>query len=337
MNIFNVFRAPEWWGYKLPPLLSVAYGTTLMADNELYPVSPYFLFFLLSLAIGAVYVSIINDFTDLREDAAVGKANRMENLAPWLRWGMVVGCLTAGIFLGYFMWPDKLTVSLYTCAWISFTLYSVPPFRFKKRGILGVICDASGAHLFPSLFMISGISYVMNVNVDYYWFALVGIWALSFGCRGILWHQFLDRENDIKTNISTLATRVDPQKFKPVAVVLFCIELAAFLGMLMHINLSAVWILLILYIVLVTIRYTRYANIPIILITPDNKHSQVLMLDCYQTFFPLGLLFSASFSQPFAWVVLAVHIVLFPTNIMIPLRDYWMAIAALYRQIRYSS
>lgn len=337
MRLFNVIRAPEWWGYKLPPLLSVAYASALIADCELYRIAPLFLFFLGSLAIGAIYVSVINDITDIKEDTAVGKKNRMVFLSPWSRGLLVVGCLVIGGVFGYFMWPDRLTVILYSLAWIAFSLYSISPFRLKERGILGVLCDASGAHVFPSLLMVSGISYATGVEIDYYWFTLVGVWALMFGCRGILWHQFLDRENDINTNLSTFATRVDAEKFKPVAIVLFSVELIAFMGMLIQINLMAVWIALLLYLVLIVIRYSRYANIPIILVTPQSKHSQVLMIDYYQTFFPLSLLLFASFNQPLAWIVLVVHIVIFPNNIIIPLKDYWMAIDALYRRIRYSS
>ncbi|MFC3196181.1 UbiA family prenyltransferase [Parapedobacter deserti] len=336
MKLFGIIRAPEWWGYKLPPLLSVGYATALTSGTTLYHVAPLFLFFLGSLAIGAVYVSIINDITDIEEDIAVGKTNRMANLSPLWRGALITGCLAIGGIFGYFMWPDIQTIIFYTFAWMSFSLYSLPPFRFKERGLLGVLCDACGAHLFPSLLMVSGISYTVGMEIDYYWLTLVAIWALMFGCRGILWHQFLDRENDIKTNISTFATRIAPERFKPAAPAFFAVELAAFGAMLKHVNLIAVWISLVLYAVLVIIRYSRYANIPIILITPRHKHTQVLMIDYYQTFFPLSLLLAASFSQPHVWGLLIAHVVLFPSNIIVPARDYWMAIAALYRQLRYS-
>lgn len=336
MKAFNLIRAPEWWGFKLPPLLAVGYASALLSGGELYQMAPLFLFFLGSLAIGAVYVSIVNDMTDIAEDMAVGKKNRVAKLSPWLRGSWVAGCLAIGGVFGYFMWPDRLTVALYSLAWVAFSLYSIPPFRFKERGIFGVICDASGAHFFPSLFMVSGIYYGAGAEIDYYWMTLIGVWALAFGCRGILWHQFIDRENDLQTNLTTFATKVNPAKFKPIAVMLFLVELLAFTGVLMRIDLIAAWVALLLYVILVAIRYARYSNIPIILITPHDKHSQVLMIDYYQTFFPLSLLVFAGFNQPFAWIVLIVHIVLFPTNIIIPLKDYWMAIAALYRQIRYS-
>lgn len=335
-GLSKLIRASEWWGFKLPPLLSIAYATTLLSEGRLYALSPHYLFFLLSLAIGAIYVSIINDLTDIQEDQAVGKRNRVANLSPWARTAIVAGCFAAGMAVCYHIWPDRLTVGLYACAWLAFTLYSVPPFRFKKRGILGVICDASGAHFFPSLLMVSGISYAMGVEVDYHWFAWVGVWSMSFGCRGILWHQFLDRENDIKTQIKTFAAGIHPEKFQPFAIGLFCVELIALTGMLSHLNLGAAWLSFVLYVALVIIRYRRYANVPIIVISPENKHTQVLMIDYYQTFFPVSILISASVDQPLAWVILVVHTILFPRNLIIPLRDYWMATGALYRRIRYS-
>jgi len=337
VKLFDVIRAPEWWGYKLPPLLSVAYATSVLSGETLYSVTPYFLFFLASLAVGAIYVSVINDFTDIEEDLAVGKDNRMARLAPWLRWLIVIFCILTGIGFCYVMWPDILSVSFYTGAWLSFTLYSVSPFRLKKRGIWGVVCDASGAHFFPSLLMVSGIAFVTNADVKLDWLFLVAVWAISFGCRGILWHQFIDRANDIKTNTRTFAVRVAPHKFKPYAVGIFCVELSAFLLMLLYLNMVATWVSLVLYGLLVLVRYYRYANVPIIIMTPKNKHAQVLMIDYYQTFFPLSILVWASFNQSLSWIVLVSHIFLFPSNMIIPLRDYWMAMDAFYRKIRYSS
>src|SRR3546814_7434551 len=82
MKAFNLIRAPEWWGFKLPPLLAVGYASALLSGSELYRMAPLFLFFLGSLAIGAVYVSVVNDMTDIAEDTAVGKKNRVAQLSP---------------------------------------------------------------------------------------------------------------------------------------------------------------------------------------------------------------------------------------------------------------
>jgi hypothetical protein len=48
----------------------------------------------------------------------------------------------------YSFYPDRLSLSLYIMSWVAFSLYSIPPARLKTKGILGVLADASGAHLF---------------------------------------------------------------------------------------------------------------------------------------------------------------------------------------------
>jgi 4-hydroxybenzoate polyprenyltransferase len=85
LNVKKITRADEWWGYKLSPLLGIAYATTVVANVSLQQSINHILFLLLSLIIGAAYVSVINDVTDAKEDMAVGKANYMLKYPPYLR------------------------------------------------------------------------------------------------------------------------------------------------------------------------------------------------------------------------------------------------------------
>src|SRR5690606_12825170 len=321
MKVVKTIRAAEWWEYKLPPILAIAYATSLFSDVPLYELTPFYLFYLASLVIGAIYVSFINDITDIDADLAAGKLNRMVGIPATWRWLFPFGCAVIGLVFGYFMWPDVLTVILYSMAWIAFSLYSIPPFRFKNRGVLGPLCDACGAHLFPTLTILSGISYVSGQTVDFHWFAVVGVWAFSFGLRGILWHQYLDRENDINAGIRTFATQVDTAVFKPVAIAVFSIEILAFAMMLGYIQEWLLAVFLMMYFILVTIRSTRYNHKPIILMTPDNRPSQVVMLDYYQVFFPIGLLLISCFHDFQSTVVLLIHCLLFPMKMIRIIKD----------------
>lgn len=333
----KLIRASDWWEHKLAVLVAVAYATILLCEAPLIQVALQILFYLGALAVAATYVSLINDFTDIDEDLAVGKANKMANLSPTIRWLLLLGCVGVGGVFAFFMWPDILSVALYLATWVVFSLYSIRPFRLKERGIWGVLCDATGAHFFPSLLMVAGMSRAVGDGLDFLWFSFVGLWALMLGIRGILWHQYLDMENDRKTHIRTFATRIDNNKFRRIAVGIFSAEVVAFVAMLVYLGVWANWISLMLYGLLLGIRYSRYANLPIILVTPKRRETQVVLLYYYQTFFPVGMLLAAAFAQPMAWIVLLVHLLLFPSGFVLALRDYWMSIDALYRQIRYSS
>jgi hypothetical protein len=210
--------------------------------------------------------------------------------------------------------------------WVSFSLYSFPPVRLKKRGVMGVIADACGSHIFISLLMVSSVSFFCGVTINWIWFAAVGTWAAAYGLRGILTHQFADRENDLKVNLTTYASSVDPYSFKTKTIFILLIELTAFAIMLWHIHLIITVIFLILYFLLLIARYKIFDYKIVAIITPKNHPFQILMADYYQLFFPLSLLLMASLTQPYAWLVLVVHIILFPKKIMLIIKDVMMAI-----------
>jgi len=87
------------------------------------------------------------------------------------------------------IWRHDLPLFIpYLSAWIIYTLYSVPPFRLKNRGGWGVLADAAGSNLFPTLSVVALVNHWDGGGVPIYWYITVGVWSLSFGIRGILWH-----------------------------------------------------------------------------------------------------------------------------------------------------
>src|SRR5258708_4527358 len=227
MNAIKTIRASEWWGYKLAPLLAIGYATAMKSGKSLMESAPYLLYIMLALALGAAYVSVINDITDMEEDLAIGKKNRMAGVAPSRRWIFPALALLAGASYIATFYPHILIMALAVMPWIAFSCYSIPPVRLKKRGILGVLADASGAHVFTSLFIVASMSYYTRQPMDWIWFGGVGVWALCYGMRGILWHMFFDRDNDIASGTPTYATRVDPAGFRPREWVILGVEMLA--------------------------------------------------------------------------------------------------------------
>lgn len=328
MKILKIARSADWWEYKIPPLLAIGYATILLSDVSIFSVALKLLLLLAALMVGAVYVSVINDITDIEEDLASGKTNRIAKIPSRFRWLLPALCLLAGLGFTYTFLEDKLTVFLYLMAWISFSLYSIPPVRLKKRAGWGLLADACGAHLFTSLFMVAGVSYFTNQNINWVWFASVGIWSLAYGLRGILWHQFSDRENDINSGINTFATRVNPKNFNKKAIALVTIEIVAFASMLItnfHV-LNIVFLLV--YLVMIFDRERKFSMKIVTVISPKDQPYQILMGEFYQVFFPLALLISAAIVDPMIWIILVLHVMLFPVNILLVVRN----IAELVRQ-----
>lgn len=332
MKLLSIIRSQEWWAHKLPPLLAIGYATALMSEIPLYQTAIWLIFLLFSLVVGAIYVSVINDITDLDEDLASGKANRIQRINPKWRWLIPVFCLFTGTGCTFLMYPNGLSCLLYLLSWIVFSLYSIKPFRLKNRGIWGVLADACGSHVFPGLLMVSAISYVAKLQINWIWFVAVGIWSFCYGLRGILWHQFADRDNDIKVKLNTYASSIQPESFRPKAKWLFAIELVALSVMLHQQANIGVFIAMAAYVLLVCIRYLLYKNQIILVVKKDEQPFQILMADYYQLFWPVSLLITASFADHLNFIVLTIHVLLFPYILWLAIYDYMYAILTLIRK-----
>ncbi|MGZ3754394.1 MAG: UbiA family prenyltransferase [Mucilaginibacter sp.] len=322
MKLLNFTRYSEWWEYKLVPLVSLGYAAIYLSANTFNAAVIHLLLILLAVISGAIYVSVINDLTDIKEDAIAGKSNRMADKPVWFRILILGICIVAALFFGYALYPDAVSIFLYAMSYIVFTLYSVPPFRLKKRSLWGVICDGSGAHFFPALLVTYSLCTFTHAIMNWEWFAAVSMWALMYGLRGILWHQFYDRDNDLASSTTTFATRIDPQKFGIAEKVLFIVELGAFLLMLSY--LYNTWILLsvLAYLLLVAIRIKSFGYKTTIVISPKNYPYQLLLNDYYLVFFPLALLITNAIANNTGWIVLIVHLLLFPQKTLLVMKDF---------------
>lgn len=336
MNIKKIIRSHDWWGCKLSTFLGIAYATVLIAGVNLIQSIIWILFLLVSLVIGASYVSIINDVTDIEQDTAVGKNNYMMKFPSFLRWVITGFCAAIGGIFMYYFYPDKLSFFLYVMSWVSFSLYSIPPIRLKTRGAPGIFADACGAHVFPSCLIISSLDFFMGKSINWLWFTAVAIWALVFGLRGILSHQFEDRDKDIITRVNTYASGIKPSQFKYKAKLIIVIELIAFSVMILIINRIIVLVFLLLYMINLLMRYKLY-NTRLIIITLNEKgNHRAIMAEYYQVFFPISILISIAAHQPYVWIVLLLHIIVFYKIIYLTF-DGIFTLNSLRRVIHYIS
>jgi 1,4-dihydroxy-2-naphthoate octaprenyltransferase len=322
MNFLKFTRYSEWYESKLIPLLAIGYLVIYMNNYPLANSIPRLLFLIFSIVVGAMYVSVVNDFSDIKEDIAVGKKNRMQNMPRW-KTALIFSILCiAGLCCGYVIYPDKLSLLFYTMAWIVFSLYSLYPFRLKERGIWGTFADASGAHLFPTLVIVCNLYFISGSHPDTIWLITTAAWALLVGLRGILYHQFRDRDNDIASHVNTFASRVDPAKFKIAEWLIFISELICFLIIIHTIIDKWLLILAIAYILLIFLRKVLFDISTIIILIKKDKNYQIAMIDdFYQVFFPLFILYNIAVHQHYGWILLCCHIILFPFPVYFMLKD----------------
>lgn len=312
--MMQAFRAEEWWEYKLAPILAAMYATALTAGIAVSAIWPALIVALAALVPGAAYVSLINDATDRDEDLAAGKPNRLAPHSRIYAGALIAGTAAAGLIFCFLWRNDPLLLPLYLAAWLAFSLYSLPPFRWKTRGILGVIADASGAHLFPTLVAVVVTYRWAERPVALPWMAAVGAWAFMNGLRGILWHQLSDAEQDRRAVVRTFAQRHDARWIARLgAFVIFPLELAGLAGMLWQMGSVIPPIFLGLHLRLMAVRLRRF-QMHAVVVAPKPRFLIVLH-EYYDGFLPVAVLCASALRHPADLLVLAVHLLLFSTRI----------------------
>ena len=280
---------------------------------------------LLAIVPAAIYASVINDVTDLAGDLGAGKRNRVAG-----RSGPMVAALlvvTVGVgFLFAWLWRDDAPLLLcYLATWLAFSLYSLPPFRFKERGAAGVLCDAAGEQLFPALVAVLLACRGAQRAVSGAWVASVAVWALAYGLRGIVWHQLTDVDNDRVAGFRTFA-RQHPRAAQVIGTfVVFPLELGALAALLWQIGSAWPPAFLALY-VLYAVRSARRWHTAPVIVVPKPRFFIVLHR-FYSDLFPVALLITASVRDRRDLVVLAAHLLLFPRRVIHAIRRLSASIA----------
>lgn len=332
--LLAVGRASEWWEYKLLPALAVGYLTCLLLGSNAWAGLSGLGWLILALVPGGIFVSVINDWTDAADDALAGKTNRLSGFLPQAIVAIIVACLAAGWGLIWLWRADALLVATYAAGWIAFTLYSVPPFRFKNRGLAGLICDATGANVVPALLATQLCARTLGQTLSAQWLAAIAIWSLMFGLRGILWHQLGDLDADRRSNTSTFVARSGAAvSIRLAKWIIFPLELVALAAMTWQVGSLAqlaCGIALIIYAVLIHERIDRF-EMTVTLVEPVPR-SCILMHEYYDVFLPLALLLAGLADEPRVLVVLLMHLAFFPNRAGQVCADFWKLFDRQYKR-----
>jgi 4-hydroxybenzoate polyprenyltransferase len=305
----SALRLQDWWAPKLPVLLAVAYaglahrGSDWAFSDLLFPLA--------SIIVGAAYVSLLNDYTDLEADRLAGKANRMAVLPPALRLPLLLAIVALGV--GFCIWlvPRPLALAAYAAAWLVFAAYSLPPIRLKGRGFPGVVADAAGAHLFPTLYLYFVTSHLGSPpGGDPVTVVALALWSLALGIRGNLWHQLADRDSDKTSGTSTFGARPDAIKTTLAWTPLFLsLEVGSFIILIVQWQITHIVFIIPFYPLLVWAR-RRLWRIPTSPILAGKK-TRFLFAEIYSTILPWTLLLTIVANESEASVYLLLHLLLF--------------------------
>lgn len=204
---FKASRPDNWWFSKIPPLLAVAYLEIARGGTAPETGIPLLACLLFSIVCVASYGHVINDIFDADLDLIAGKRNHMAGANRLQR---ITTSLTF-LFLGFapaLVFPySTLALVLLGLNYLWPTLYSIPATRLKERGLAGVICDALGSHLTPTLFVIAMLGAPAAAERDLLFPMAIATWATVLGIKGILHHQIVDLANDVQSGTVTFVMR----------------------------------------------------------------------------------------------------------------------------------
>jgi 4-hydroxybenzoate polyprenyltransferase len=194
--ILRLARWPDWSASKLPYLGAAA---LLLAPAG---ASAARLFAMLAtVVLWAAFGYGINDVADRDCDRRAGKENRAAAISTLCRTFFLV--LTAGGAIGLtFLWAaDHMAPTFVAGGLLLAGVYSIPPFRLKERGALGLVAGAASQWVLPVLALAAGQPRGWS-RPEAWCLALLG---LAIGIRWMAIHQLQDADADRRADVRTFA------------------------------------------------------------------------------------------------------------------------------------
>jgi hypothetical protein len=209
---FRATRAENWWFSKIPPLLAVAYLEVARNSSESGHLGVLVGCFLCSISSVAAYGHIINDAFDVETDLRAGKPNRLFDTSWTERMLLCATFVLAGFGPALIAQYSARTLLILVLNFLWPTIYSLPVVRLKERGVAGLVCDALGSHVTPTLLALSLFEPAFPSPSSAFFPVVMTTWAAVLGIKGILHHQIIDRANDIRSGTVTFATNAIPER-----------------------------------------------------------------------------------------------------------------------------
>ena len=214
--MLGMVRFANWWSHKIPPLLLVVYVELIRRHASPGESVGALCVLLCCVSCVAAYGHVVNDWSDIADDGRAGKPNAMRDVRVGRRAALCCGLVVAGFAaLAPFSnaWPARVVLAM-NYLWP--TLYSMPRIRLKERGLLGVLCDAAGSHITPTLFAFAVVNVFVPASANVIVLSAVLLWGTALGIKGILYHQMADRANDEIAGVVTFARGFDGSRLSAV-------------------------------------------------------------------------------------------------------------------------
>ncbi len=144
----------------------------------------------------------MNDVADSSKDKAVGRKNM-----PQRKHSLIVSlaALMTSLILICAITSQLLPLLIAAVTILVGVEYSLPPMRFKERGVWGIIVGSVTQK--PAILMI----FIAILGVWNWLGAVLTVWLFCGGMLGMLGHQILDYHNDLISGVRTFVVQHGPR------------------------------------------------------------------------------------------------------------------------------
>lgn len=331
IDFFNFFanrlRLSKPWSFKIPVLIAVFYFVLIIGDNECYTPLVTFLSSIL-IVIGVAGIGYLtNDLGDIEKDKLISKPNATAQLNKGSIVLIFVLFLTLAILPWLYLPFNYKSAGLFCLEFLLFFIYAFKPFRFKEKGLLGIVTDALYAHAVPSL--LAAYTYFMVVKTpknSFWWFILcLCSWQFFLGLRNILLHQIGDYNNDLESKTKTFVTEKGVTAAQKLCKYFFFAEIVLFTSIIVFLSKFNIFFFAGPIIYWIVMAFRKRKTIKKI----STKEIMYLFFDdLYLDWLPLFALVLLINGELSYWVIFILHILLFRNRI-----KYFVRNSFVYRKV----
>jgi 4-hydroxybenzoate polyprenyltransferase len=318
-------RWDQWYESKIPLFYIVGYTMFILHGLSAIALMNYIRLVLFSVCFLA-FGYALNDYCDRGADLRAGKPTAIANLPS----GYAILLLIILLGLGWLWLPFKnfRSIGLAALAYFFLAFYSLPPLRFKERGVFGLVAAAAAQRSLPAFLFFEAYQH---------WHAdtlLFGLLYFFIGLRWIIGHQIWDFENDLKSGVITYTTQVGKESMQNwLSRFVFPAELSLLAGLVLYYLKPLAWLCVLFAVYLVWLWLSslsrRRAGFPPSLFT----NGWIPLADFYFIVWPLSLALYLALRQPFFWIVFGLNILWQHWSILNLLKNIWRM--ATGRQLLY--
>lgn len=316
------FRLDDWWRSKAALLMGMVYLFTAWFDIRFERFLWLAMLSIVTISGFASFGYLINDFFDRKKDAIAGKKNFLEGKSQVAITFFFALALSLLLLPWFYLPFNGLSIAWIVLEIILFIVYSLPPLRFKERGIPGLIVDALYAHALPVALAAYTFSLASGKSITLFPIMLLVSWQVISGIRNILLHQSNDLEQDKKSGTVNFVAGMYPSPFFTIIRNLMLLELLlslGFFGMMIAVN-SFLAICFCVIIFLSAITFILYGDKGMQLLLESKW--KFFPNNIYEKWIPPAILVALSAGDARFIAVLLLHLALFNFDFFIQLRNH---------------